>query len=275
MLPALTALLLTLATPPTVCTIVPPMFYSDIVKTADLIVTGTALRAESRIEEGGKTIRTYVTFANLTTHKGKTEQPLVLRFEGGSVGDDRLVIADMPEFKVGSRYLLYVTGNGTNLSPIVGFHQGAFEIVDKAGREVLVSTQGYELIGVQDDRFVFAGKPEVKPLRVTVPEPVPVPGFVPKRADRDVDQKELEAARLRDSGVPAGRLVTPAPAPAVVTPAKKDAELPPVPSREVLLPENRPVSDDATPIVVPVTKDQGVRASASSLLSTVPVGGRK
>src|SRR5262249_16786905 len=145
MLTPLSALWMALVLGPTPCTTVPPMFYSDIAKTAELIVLGTATRCQCRAEEGGNRIRAYVTFDRLSPRKGSPGASLTLRLDGGTVGEDRLVVAEMPRFKVGSSYLLYVAGNGTAVSPIVGFYQGAFEIVTRDGREVLLSQKGLEL----------------------------------------------------------------------------------------------------------------------------------
>lgn len=270
MLSALSAFLAAAVFSPSACTTVPPMFYSDIVKTAESILNGTALKSECRVEEGGKTIRTYVTFGNLTWHKGKASQELTLRFDGGKVGDDRLVVAEMPEFKIGSSYLLYVVGNGTNVSPIVGFHQGAFEVVQKNGREVLLSLKGLELVGVQDDRFVFAANPNAKPAIHDVPVAVPVPGFVPRRADPDVDAKEREMLRQRAEAPVPTRPLGEAPAPVNAQPSRANAAQPPAPGAEAPATGAAPAVRDATPIVIPAPQDRGLRASSASLLSTVP-----
>jgi hypothetical protein len=246
------------------------MFYSDIVKSSELIVTGTALGSECRLEEGGKTIRTYVTFGNLAAHKGNPGATLVLRLEGGTVGDDRLVIADLPAFRTGSRYLLYVAGNGTAISPIVGFHQGAFEVVERDGREVLLSLKGLELIGVEGDRFVFAGKPEPKDRRSEHPGASSVPGFTPRLADPDCEQKELEMLRAR--AAVSTRALAQAPLP-VTTSQSLTGSVPPEPKPDAKV--GIGVLADPTPVVVPVERDHGIRASAASLLSTPVVEGRK
>jgi hypothetical protein len=244
------------------------MFYSDIVKTAELIAVGTATKSECRIEEGGNTIRTYVTFDRVSARKGNANERLVLRLDGGVVGEDRLVVAEMPQFKVGATYLLYVAGNGTGISPIVGFNQGAFEIQSRDGREVLLSLKGLELIGVDNDRFVFAGRPGVKPVEAELPQPVMVPGFVPRRADASVEQKEQALLQKRAAAAADARPLVEAP----ILGNAKTSPLVPSPA-----PEDRPAvaSKDASPIVVPAAQDRGIRADAASLLSTVAFEGRK
>ena len=152
------------ATPPP-NTIVPPMFYSEIVNTAQQIVAGTVTGSKCRYERGKETIATLVTFSGLTVYKGKVGKTITIRLEGGKMGDDNLRVPLMPKFKIGAKYLVYVDGlGGKKVSPIVGFHQGAFQVVIKNGKEVLLNTGGEELIGIQKDRFVFAAKPSRRSL---------------------------------------------------------------------------------------------------------------
>ena len=142
-------------------TTVPPLFFSEIVAKSHVIVTATVTASESRYENDKKTIRTYVTLGNLMFAKGPRSATLELRFEGGQIGEDRLEIADMPKLEVGKRYMLYVDGTRDveKVSPVVGFHQGCFEITQRAGREVLLNISGQELIGVVNDRFTFRAAP--------------------------------------------------------------------------------------------------------------------
>jgi len=193
-LPLLTLPLFTGFPPPPALTTVKPMFYSEIVAKSDQIVIGKVTRSTSRYEHGKQTIRTYVTLANLTIKKGPSVQTLTLRFEGGQIGGDHLAVAAMPKLKVGSRYLLFVRGNGKHISPITGFYQGCFEIVKRGSREVMLNTDGLELTSVKKDRFVFAPKPGPKVEAATAP-PVGPGNFTVKPADPDVDAKERDMVR--------------------------------------------------------------------------------
>ena len=281
MFAALSVLVLAAAHGPSAPTVVPPMFYSEIVKTAEVIVTGTAGPALSRHEEGGNTIRTYVKFDKLTWHKGTPAESLTLRLEGGRVGEDRLVVREMPEFKPGARYLLYVVGNGSNVSPIVGFYQGAFEIVNRDGREVLVTLKGLELIGIENDRFVCAGSAGEKPA-TGAPELVPVPGFVPRPADPNVDAKEEEMLRQRALAKRADPPLDEAPAPRP-EPMPREGNGPPPHAAPATIPTGAVERHDAqsaaqkdpTPIVIPAANDAGWRTDAATLLATVPFESRR
>lgn len=240
-------------------TVVPPMFYSEIVNTAHQIVTGTVTGSTCRYERGRETIATLVTFENLTVHKGTVGEKITLRLEGGSIGDDHLRVPLMPKFHVGKRYLVYVDGlSGKKVSPIVGFHQGAFEITIQNGRETLVSMLGDELVGIQNDRFVFAGKPAPRSAN-PAPEAVLDTGAGFKPADPDVEAKEVAQKAKEDAAARAAQEATRVPVLEV-----GNGTTPPLPT-EARLPAHAPQQrKDAAPIVV---TDNGVRMSASSLLS--------
>ena len=179
-----------------IATVVKPMFFSEIVSQSELIFVGTVSASESRHEDGKQTIRTYVTLTDLAVQKGIPGGPTVtLRFEGGQVGDDRLVISDMPRLAVGGRYLLYVSGNGVHLSPVTGFNQGAFQVVVEHGREVLRALNGMDLVGVQDDRFVLAARPQ--PVRQLDGPQVGAGDFRVKPAAAAPDLAAFEAELVR------------------------------------------------------------------------------
>ncbi len=242
-----------------------PMRYSDIVKQADVIAVGTVTKAESRHEEGGKTIRTYVKFEKLDLHKGKAPGgTITLQLEGGKVGEDTLRVTYMPRFVVGRRYLIYVRpDNFKALSPIVGFNQGAFEVKPSKTRQVLVGVaNGLELVGIREDRFVFADR-DVQP-RANAIKAVPVPGFRVVPAFPNVSELEEAAARrMARSRADEGRGLTQLPAKnspegssaglVVAAPRKGAGEAP---------------LEDWSPILVSAKRDKGVRASVKSILPT-------
>ena len=53
---------------------VKPMRVSQIAQSAELIFVGTATKSASYWEDGRTTIRTYLTFTNLTVKKGKVAE---------------------------------------------------------------------------------------------------------------------------------------------------------------------------------------------------------
>jgi hypothetical protein len=240
-------------------TVVIPLLFSEIVQQAELIVVGRPARSECRIEENGRTIRTYVTFEDLVVHHGSVVGSLTLRLEGGDVGDDHLRIPDMPRFALGRTYLMFVAGNGKRVSPIVGFHQGVFEVTASEGRQVLRNHQGLELIGVQNDRFVFSARdlPSARP-------PAPALGA----ADTTVvpaapDVQERKARLRRQLAETPPRPVVAELTPPDQTRRRDTGEGPPPVSPHA----NGAMVADKSPVFVPRAEDRGARIGLGSLVA--------
>ena len=245
-------------------TVVPPMFYSEIVSKAHLITTGTVTKIVARYERGKETIATYVTLGNLGILKGKAGTTVTLRLEGGKIGEDTLKIPLMPQFKLGARYLVYVDGiGGKKISPIVGFFQGCFEIVTINSREVLLNMNGDPLVGIEKDRFVFAAKPitKVDNRPELVKESVP---FKPAAKDADAKEaaqtlKNIKKAKesrkpLRYESRPVGKVVLRGPGEG---PPQKRRPTPGYDSRR----------QQASPKIITPENDNGQRASIAGLVS--------
>jgi hypothetical protein len=101
------------------------------------IFIGKVARRDSRWVDTpwGAVIFTYVTFDIEESLKGPARGQTTLQFRGGTVGDVTLHIADMPEFQMGDRDLLFV-GDRTAVSPLVGFMHGRFRIQHDASGNV-------------------------------------------------------------------------------------------------------------------------------------------
>lgn len=110
-------------------TVVPPSF-PELVSEAQVIARGTVSSIESRWVEGpqGRLIETFVGFAVDQALKGNPGSTMTLQFLGGTVGQDTMRVSGMPEFKVGDREILFVTGNGTQFCPLVRFGHGRYHI---------------------------------------------------------------------------------------------------------------------------------------------------
>ena len=95
---------------------------------ADQIVIGTATAASSR-RTGAREIVTDHRFDNLQILKGTVPaDSLTLTMLGGTFGTETLTVAGAPAFQRGTRYLLFIRGNGSVMFPLVGGHQGIFQI---------------------------------------------------------------------------------------------------------------------------------------------------
>lgn len=102
--------------------------FSALATEADQIVIGTVATTSAR-RTGAREIVTDYRFDKLEVVKGTvSNSSLTLTMLGGSVGNDKLSVVGAPTFKRGARYLVFVTGNGTVMFPLVGGDQGIFQI---------------------------------------------------------------------------------------------------------------------------------------------------
>jgi hypothetical protein len=127
--------------------------FERLVANSDIIFTGQVLskRSEWKDVRGRKSIVTLVSFGVRATHKGRTESTITLQFLGGTMGDVTLDVAEMPKFTPGERVVLFVEGNGTSASPLVGFYHGKFSLRQTAaGHDEMLTHNGKPLVSVRD-----------------------------------------------------------------------------------------------------------------------------
>ncbi len=102
--------------------------FSALAIEADQIIIGTVATTNAR-RTGAREIVTDYGFDKLEVVKGTVSARLLtLTMLGGSVGTDKLAVAGAPTFKRGVRYLVFMSGNGTVMFPLVGGDQGIFQI---------------------------------------------------------------------------------------------------------------------------------------------------
>ena len=102
--------------------------FGALVAEADQIVIGTATASSAR-RTGPREIVTDYDFTGLEVIKGSASSGSVkLTMLGGTVGHESLMVAGAPTFRRGVRYLVFITGNGSLMFPLVGGHQGVFEL---------------------------------------------------------------------------------------------------------------------------------------------------
>lgn len=81
----------------------------DIARSSDNIVVAKCISAESKWNEQGSLIYTYITFQVQDNVKGETkEENLTLRFLGGRVGDTVQSVPDIPQFSENEEVLLFL-----------------------------------------------------------------------------------------------------------------------------------------------------------------------
>ncbi len=129
-------------------TVVVAKDFGALCAEADLIFVGTVASTESRWSDPQKqAIETVVTFADLTWLRGGPQATMELRFGGGELEGLRESVAGVPQFTVGERRVIFAHA-GHFVSPLVGFSQGLFRVVDGADGPVVLDSEGKAVTGV-------------------------------------------------------------------------------------------------------------------------------
>lgn len=116
--------------------------FAALCAEADLVFVGTVTRVEAGWRDASRqAIETAVTFSDLTWLRGAPRASVTLRFAGGEVDGLREAIAGVPHFAVGQRGVIFAR-EGDYISPLVGFHQGLFRIVDGAHGATVGDAEG-------------------------------------------------------------------------------------------------------------------------------------
>lgn len=134
------ALLLSGAVSSFATTVVPPDF-PQLVNESDYIVRAVvkSVTSEWREKQGHRHIFTLVELDVREVIEGNPPQPLILEMLGGKVGDTEMTVAGAPKFQVGDEDILFIQGNGLNISPLVAIMHGRYPIMKEkgSGREYL------------------------------------------------------------------------------------------------------------------------------------------
>ena len=105
-----------------------PKSFDELANEAEQIFIGTVRDATSRRTAKGAIVTDYM-FGDLEVIKGDAPEPHAsVTMLGGTVGNESMTIAGAPDFVIGVRYLVFVAGNGSVIFPVVGGHQGIFQV---------------------------------------------------------------------------------------------------------------------------------------------------
>jgi len=116
--------------------------FAALCSEADLIFVGTVTAVTSDWTDAQhRDIRTRVTFGALTWLRGGAESTLTLRFAGGEIDGLREEVAGVPHFAIGQRRIVFARA-GAYMSPLVGFNQGLFQVVDGADGPLVLDADG-------------------------------------------------------------------------------------------------------------------------------------
>ncbi len=119
-----------------------------------MIARGTVTSVTSQwvASSAGPVIKTFVAFKVEKQLKGAAADALTLEFLGGTVGPDTMHVSGMPEFKVGDTEILFVTGNGVQLCPLVRMMHGRYRVrTDNASHRKYVARDDDQPLTSVDD----------------------------------------------------------------------------------------------------------------------------
>ena len=112
--------------------------FAEMVQEAEIIAVGTVTAIAAEWDAAHNRPFTLVTFSTLDVLKGAhTEPELTLRVLGGPHPDGSILqIAGVPQFSLGERLVVFVTGNDHYAVPLVGLWQGVYRVVFDSTRGV-------------------------------------------------------------------------------------------------------------------------------------------
>jgi hypothetical protein len=87
-----------------------------------------SLSYEERVSGGRELIFTKIEVEVLEVIAGTPPAPVVLVMLGGKNGDRELVVAGVPQFRVGDEEILFVEGNGRNFYPLYAVMHGKYPV---------------------------------------------------------------------------------------------------------------------------------------------------
>lgn len=132
-------------------TVVPPDFTA-LVNGSDVILHAITrgVESEKRVGARGVKIVTRVDLEIVEVVAGAAPAHLTLELLGGRVGDERLTVAGMPQFRVGDEDILFVSGNGRTICPLYAMMHGRYAIGhdDATGRRYVMRSDGTPLRSV-------------------------------------------------------------------------------------------------------------------------------
>jgi hypothetical protein len=128
----------------------------DIARRSENIVVARCVSTESKWNEQGSLIFTYVTFQVHDTVQGEnTEDNLTLRFLGGRVGDTVQTVPDMPQFSENEEVMLFLgPKNRSGYQTLSSIQNGVLRIKtdSETGKKLITTpTTGFQIYKTNTD----------------------------------------------------------------------------------------------------------------------------
>ena len=131
----------------------------DIARSSDNIVVAKCISAESKWNEQGSLIYTYVTFQVQDDVKGETKEGnLTLRLLGGRVGDTVQTVPDMPQFSENEEVMLFLgPKNRSGYQTLSSIQKGVLRIKtdSETGKKLITTpTTGIQIYKRNTDKSI-------------------------------------------------------------------------------------------------------------------------
>ena len=153
------SLFLISTSPPARATTVVKMPFETVVAEADRIAVCEVIDMTTSLKPQTRNPVTRVTFEPVEWWKGDSqERTVTLEFLGGPIGDGRiLLVAGMPQFKEGKRYVLFWRDGDEWANPLVGWHQGQYDVIEGADGQLYVEGPETSSREIEVDRGIDLG----------------------------------------------------------------------------------------------------------------------
>ncbi len=199
-------------------TCVAPMNMAALADGAGQVLVGRIASVRSYWTANPRTIESEVTLDQVEYLKGQPGSLITntfsLRVPGGSVDGTTLQLCGTPTLRIGQTWLLFLQPTYKTY-PVVGFSQGAFQLVEQAGGTRIVQTSsGSAVLGLDNTGYVrLAGKHNVVMDRLRAMHRVRIVNVKPTQASRPIDwpsfRKLIEPILARSTNhhltIPAGQ----------------------------------------------------------------------
>jgi hypothetical protein len=128
----------------------------DIAKRSENIVVAKCISSESKWNEQGSLIYTYITFQVEDNVEGESTENLTLRFLGGRVGDTVQTVPDMPQFSENEEVLLFLgPENKSGYHTLSSIENGVLRIRTDSGtgdKIIITPTTGLQIYKTNTDK---------------------------------------------------------------------------------------------------------------------------
>jgi hypothetical protein len=114
-------------------TVLVPIEFRELVRSAQAIVYGRVVDVRSEWVDGRRAVETFVTIEAAEYLKGSFGERVTFKVPGGQLGRYRTVFVGAPTFTEGDEVVLFLKSSGPSYPFIIGLTQGLFRVTNDAG----------------------------------------------------------------------------------------------------------------------------------------------